>query len=703
MDIRRDILWRVYLSFIGIAVFSFIVLGKAFYIQRVQGNYWRSMGDSLHLKTMELSAERGTIYSEDGAMLSTSMPRFDVYIDFGAEGLREKNGQRFRENLDSLSLCLARLFNDMGAADYKRILNNGYRVKDRYFQLKKRIDFRQYQILRAFPLVRLGRNKSGFIIDVRNERLAPFDELAARTIGRLRNDTNHIVGLEKSYDSVLRGSTGQRLMRQISGGAFVPVEGSEIEPENGMDVFTTIDINIQDVAETALRKQLIANQAQYGTCIVMEVATGKIKAIANLQRDSAGRYGENFNHAIFPSEPGSTFKLATLLAVLEDKFVNINNNVDLEGGRWNVGGRTVYDAEEHGLGNTSIQKAFEHSSNVGMAKLAVSYYGKNPKDFVARLRKLRLDKPTGIDLSGEGKPAIYQPGDKLWSNTTLPWMAFGYGLKISPMQTLMLYNAVANGGKMMKPYLVNSIREDGRIVQSFAPKVLEESIAGKETIAQLRTCLEGVVLDGTAKSMKTDAYSFAGKTGTSLVADKGITYDDKVYQSSFAGYFPARHPQYSCIVVIRNKAHAPVYFGAKVAGPVFREVADKISSIAAGANLSAPLLTRPDSSNYFYAGFTGDLRYIMRKTGIRYTDSAGQSQAGSLRPVNFGAVVAPRMVSQAKQVPDVRGMGLKDAIYLLESAGMKVQFRGRGHVSQQSIPPGSALAKTQTMVLDLNE
>ena len=358
MEVKRDILWRVYLCFLGIVALSLVVLGKVVYIQRVQGAYWKGLSDSLHQKFIELDAERGTIYSEDSSMLSTSIPYFNIYIDFGADGLREKNGKRFFENLDSLSGCLAALFGDQSAQAYRKVLVKGYRATDRYYELQANVPFEKYQKLRDFPLVRQGRNKSGFIAEVVNKRLNPFGLLANRTIGLARANAQN-VGLERNYDTLLKGETGRRLVRYIAGGAYIPVEGYEIEAENGKDVVTTIDVNIQDIAENALQKELIENEAEHGTCIVMEVATGKIKAIANLGRQPDGSYWEDLNYAIRATEPGSTFKLATMLSLLEDKKVSLNETLNLEGGRWKIANRTVYDAEPHDNRLFTVKQAFE--------------------------------------------------------------------------------------------------------------------------------------------------------------------------------------------------------------------------------------------------------------------------------------------------------------------------------------------------------
>ncbi|HEX4956596.1 MAG TPA: peptidoglycan glycosyltransferase, partial [Lacibacter sp.] len=318
MEVKKDILWRVYLGFLGLAVFGMLILGKAFYTQRFEGSYWRSMGDSMHTKIIDLAAERGTIYSEDGSMLSTSLPQFDMYVDFGADGLRAKDGKNFFSNVDSLSICLSRLFKDKSADTYKKELKLAYKNKERYYPLRKKVSFEEYKELREFPLVRLGKNKSGFIAEVKTKRLNPFGELGFRTIGLYRENAK-LVGLERSFDTVLRGTSGKRLVRFVAGGVMMPVEGYEVEPENGNDVYTTLDVNIQDITERALMRTMTTNEALEGTCIVMEVATGKIKAIANLSRTEEGTYFEKDNFALRTSEPGSTIKLVTLFAALEDK------------------------------------------------------------------------------------------------------------------------------------------------------------------------------------------------------------------------------------------------------------------------------------------------------------------------------------------------------------------------------------------------
>ena len=699
MDVKKDILWRVYLGFILMAISGSCILGKAIYIQRTQGAYLRGMSDSLRQRVVSLEAERGTIYSEDGSMLSTSIPQFDMYVDFMADGLREKDGKRFKENIDSLSICLSNLFGDKSRREYKYLLEAGYRDKERYFLLKKKMSFKEYQQFKEFPLVRLGRNNSGFIPDKKIIRLNPYKMLAYRTIGLLR-DSNK-VGLELTYDEYLQGTAGKRLVRFIAGGASVPVDDYEVEAENGKDVITTLDVNMQDITENALMKMMVKNKAVHGCAIIMEVKTGKIKAIANLGRRKNNSYFEDYNYAITPTEPGSTFKLATMLALLEDKKISLNTIIDLNGGKWEIFGRTVYDTEDHGY-KVTVKQAFEQSSNVGMAKLAWMYYSSNPNRFLNHIKKLKLDTLTGIDLKGEIKPSVYSPKSRHWSNTTLPWMAFGYNLTVSPLQMLTLYNAVANNGKMMRPYLVNEIREDGRTLQQFQPAVMVDSICSKQTLRQLQQCLEGVVLEGTAKELKSNYYSIAGKTGTALVANGNRAYADKIYQSTFAGYFPADNPQYTIIVTIRNKPHAKNFFGASVAGPVFKEISDKIYNLEVNRNHNVVVeFKNTDSSWYSYAGYTKDIQEVTEQLEVGVAKATEKGSYSRLYKQGRDTVLSSQVISM-KKMPVLSDMGLKDAVYLCENLGLKVIVKGRGKVVTQSIEAGKNITRGQIVNIQLN-
>jgi cell division protein FtsI (penicillin-binding protein 3) len=690
-------------------VLSLVILGKAFYIQRFQGNYWRSMSDSLHQRIVELDADRGTIYSEDGQMLSTSLPQFDIYVDFLADGLRDKNGKVFRENVDSFSRAMAGYFHDKTAAQYKKELQDGYKKKNRYYLLKKKLSFEEYKAFREFPLVKLGRNKSGVIVDESSKRISPFGLLANRTIGLSRE---HItsngkvkkqnVGLEKTYDSLLTGQKGQRLIRYVAGGA-IPVEGFQVEPENGKDVFTTIDVNIQDIAETALWKMVDTSQAVYGTCIVMETKTGKIKAIANLGQLPDGNYWEDDNYALRVTEPGSTIKLVTLLAVLDKGTSGLGDMVEVgSAGQMVVGPRNVNDAERSPRSVLSVKECFAHSSNVGMSKLALKAFGNNPGEFQDYLHRYHMDVRSAIDLSDVPKPRLASLDRKNGGLMNMITMSFGYALQVSPLHTLTLYNAIANDGVMMKPYLVTSVRKDGVVIKSYEPTVLDKDFVKKEVIKAAKESMEAVITEGTGRpAFKNMPFAVAGKTGTAHVADANIKYGDRVYQASFVGYFPANDPQYSCIVVIRTRPHAVLHYGGQLAAPVFREVATKLYAMYVDKKMPVMYPTKTDSTTYFYAGNTNDIRKVYSTLKMAYADSADKSEWSNVYADNYRPVIKSNTVS-GKVMPNVKGMGLKDALYLLEKLGLKVTVKGKGKVSGQSLSPGSALEKGAIVILELS-
>lgn len=700
MEIKRDILWRVYLSFIGIVVLGCVVLGRAFYIQRFEGAYWRSMSDSMHQRFVELEAERGTIYSEDGQMLSTSIPYFDIYMDFGAEGLRDKDGKRFRDHIDSFSYYLARFFGDRSKKEYKKDLQLAYNEANRYYLLKKGISFEQYKAFRQFPLAKLGRNKSGVIVEVKSKRLNPFGILARRTIGLSRTNAQN-VGLERTYDSLLRGTTGKRLVRFLSGGAVVPVEGYEIDPENGKDLITTLDINIQDIAENALLKVLSENDAQYGTCIVMETATGKIKAIANLGAGKNGGYEENLNYALQTTEPGSTIKLATLLAVLERGTTNINDHVSVgSAGSEYVAVRTITDAERAPRPDLTVKEVFAHSSNVGMSKLAFQAFADNPDAFKEYLKKFRLDRKSGIGLIGEEAPVLPRWKRNREGLHAMLTMSFGYAIEVSPLQTLMLYNAIANGGKMMQPYLVNSIRSHGITFHDFAPTVLDEQVCSNKVVRAAQQCMEAVVTEGTARAVFADMlFPVAGKTGTAHVAGGNVQYADGVYQASFVGYFPANQPQYSCIVLVKTRPHAAIHYGGQLAAPVFKEVANKLYALYVRGTGEGKITVTKDSLHNRSIGSAKEMKSVLQELQVAYKDSS----SGAV----WACVTSPSAVLKSSgavntTIPDVRQMTLKDALYLLENRNLKVMVKGRGKVLMQDLVPGSRIRKNQTITLLLN-
>jgi cell division protein FtsI (penicillin-binding protein 3) len=704
LDVKRDILWRVYLSYLLVVVACVAIFGKAVYIQQVQGTHWRSMSDSLHQKLEEIEAERGTIYSADGEMLSTSIPQFDLYMDFRVASLHEKNGFLFRSNLDSLSVCMADLFKDQSAGEYKQLFQEGYQNDEGYLLLKRKISYREYEQLKKFPLFRLGRYKSGLIANERTVRLNPYQMLAFRTIGLARDENK--VGLEKEYDSLLKGRNGKQFVRRIAGGVNVPVDDTyEIEPESGKDIVSTLDVFIQDVTENALMNMMVQNEAQTGCAIVMETKTGKIRAIANLGKTASGNYRENYNYALTPTEPGSTFKLVTMLSLLEDKKISLNQIVDVQHGVWQVAGQTVRDDDDTRDKTTiTVKQAFEVSSNVGMAKIATMGYSSSPKQYLSHLKKLRMDTLTGIDLTGEKPPVIIRPGSRLWGPTTLPWMAFGYNVKVSPLQTITPYNAIANGGKMMRPYLVSSINDEGQLLKTIDPYVVDDKICSPETLRQIRECLEGVCIEGTARKLfLNSAYKVAGKTGTALMANGNRGYADRIFQSSFVGYFPAEAPQYTIAVIIVNKPHAVNHFGASVAGPVFREIADRLYSRYIRQTNMVSVTPKKDSSAFIYTGNKKDITYIDQQLQLPFIDSTMRTdQWINMQGKNARVIISPKPKADEHIMPLLKGMGLKDVVYICENSGLKVSVKGRGKVIGQSIPPGQAIARGELISIELN-
>jgi cell division protein FtsI (penicillin-binding protein 3) len=668
------------------------------------------MSDSLHQRFKTLDAERGTIYSEDGQMLSTSIPTFDIYIDFNADGLREKKGKRFHENVDSFAISLASYFSDKTAARYKKDLQLAFKNNERYYPLKKKLSFSEYKVFREFPLVRLGRNRSGVIVEVNSKRETPFGLLANRTIGLSREfkDDNkkarkQNVGIEKSYDSVLSGREGHQLVRFISGGTAVPIEGTQTDPENGKDVYTTIDVNIQDITETALMRMMLQCEGPYGTAIVMETATGKIKAIANLGRQSDGSYWEDDNYALRATEPGSTIKLATLLSVLEKGSSKIDDKVEVGGaGRLQVGNKIVPDAERSPRPVLTVKECFAHSSNVGMSKLAYKAFAQNPSELKKYLHRFHLDVRSPIDLTNVPKPTMAPLDQKGSAEGNMLWMSFGYGLQVSPLHTLTLYNAIANNGTMMKPYLVSNIQRNGIIIKRVEPIVIEKNICRPDVIQAAKSAMEGTVIDGTAtRVFKGMPFAVAGKTGTAHVSDGSIKYAHGVYQATFVGYFPADKPQYTCIVVIRTKPHAASHYGGTLAAPVFREIATKLYAMYVEQKNPSSYAVAKDSSLFYYAGFTKDLKNVLTAVNVNYMDSVAEKNWAAAY-AKGNQTVMKSLVVKDKIMPNVRGMGLKDAIYLLENMGLKVSIKGRGKVTMQSVAPGTALARGITVILELS-
>ena len=708
MNLKKDIFWRVYLSFFLIFLAGIAIMVQVFRIQHVQGEHYRAIADSVSTRFNSIEPVRGNILSSDGRLMAASMPVYELRMDPNAEAISQ---QKFYNNVDSLSWHLANYFGDRSQAGYREYLVNARESGNRYLFLRRRVNHHQLKDIKEFPLFREGRFRGGLIVERRTARLNPFRKLARRTVGY---HTEHIrpVGIEGAFNDYLSGKEGKRLMQRVAGGTWIPInDENELEPEDGKDVVTTIDINIQDVTKQALVRQLKEHNAHHGTAVVMEVSTGRIKAIANLKKSQRdGEYRELYNYAVGESaEPGSTFKLASVLALLEKAGIDPGDSIDTEDGSIEFYDRTMRDHDPEGFGKITLKEAMGFSSNVAISKLIHENFGSNPEAFTSFLREIGIDKPLHIPIAGEGAPLIKSPSDGDWSGTTLPWMSIGYEVKMTPLQMLTFYNAVANEGKMVKPMFVDRIMDVGRIYRNFDTEVINPAIASSKTIENVGEMLRHVVEDGTASNLKTPNYSIAGKTGTALIAspDGYGREQDKIYQSSFAGYFPAENPLYSMVVVINDPSEG-VYNGSQVAGPVFREISDKI--FANNLQLHKAIQSDDSDDNDEKQELLFPSQRGPAKNDIM-TDLMGflnfpfeKQQEGEWLQAeqNDSLVVMKNANMEEGIIPDVRGMVLSDAVYLLEKRGLNVKANGTGKVVSQSVIPGTRATEGRQIVLTLN-
>ncbi len=701
MSVKKDILWRFGIIYFFILISGIAIAGRIVYLQFFEKDKWSVRSENYPIQQVEIEPNRGDIYSADRKLLALSVPYYEIRMDLSVDGLTD---DVFYGGIDSLSRLLAELFKDKSWLDYKRNLIRARQEKHQYHLIVSNVTYEQLIKARDFPIFRLGRYRGGVIIEQKNRRVRPNGTLAARTIGSTtRSESGNIVGLEGAYDEVLKGRPGIRLIRKVADKIYVPVnDGNIIDPRDGNDIISTIDLNLQDVAQNALLKQLKARNAQHGTAVLMEVRTGEIKAIANLEKNSRGEYWEGRNYAIGESiEPGSTFKLASILVALENGNIDINDSVDITTGSIRYFDLTLEDTGEKQHTNISVKKAFEISSNVGISKIIYEKFKGKEKDFINGLYKLRLNQKLGLEIKGEGEPEINAPGSPKWSGISLPMVSIGYEVRLTPLQILTFYNAIANGGEMVKPVFVKEIEYRGNLVKRFGKEVLNPRICSKQTVAKVHEMLCGVVENGTALNLKNDEFKIAGKTGTAQIPDKKTGYSDKSrisYTASFVGYFPADDPKYSCIVVI-NSPSKDVYYGNLVAGPVFREISKKV--YAASLDWHDPINIHKDrlaQIPYSKSGYSHDLKTVFRNLDIPYSDNAENIDWVSTITNDNEIIITPRSITP-RLVPNVSDMGLKDAVFLLENSGLRVAVNGRGTVRGQSIEPGSNFMKGQTIHL----
>ena len=700
MNIRANILLRVYLAFGLIVLFALAVFVKLCDVQFRQGHKWVAMADSLSIKEFEVEATRGNIYSVDGSLLATSVPEYELRMDLFAGGIQDD--KVFNSKVDSLAMKLSSFFKDRSAKDYSRLLRKARQDTARYLLIKRKVSYGDLKVVRTFPLYNIGKYSGGLMAIAKNRRILPFKALAARTIGYKNENVANGVGLEGAYGDYINGETGRRLKQRISGGVWIPVNSdAEVAPKDGADIISTIDINMQDLAQNALEKQLIKSQAHHGAVIVMEVATGEIRAIANYTKVEEGVYKEQFNYAIAGNQdPGSTFKLASYMALLEDKKVDTNTLVRT--GWYQIPGKRITDSHPKDE-MVTVKKAFEESSNAAIAKMINDYYGSDPMKFTDHLYRWGLNKKMGLQIPGESQPVVKNiEANRSWNkNMTLPQMAYGYEMQMTPLNMLVFYNAVANNGKLIAPIFVKEIRRLGNPIEQFKARVINEKICSDETLSKMKAMLEGVVTNGSGKQVVYNPlYKIAGKTGTAQVADDDRGYKGKKqYQASFVGYFPAEKPKYSLIVVINDPKGE--YYGALVSGPVFRKIADRI--YAGDVNMYSGVKENLIGNTVAPAAKAGQSKATQKVYNAFGIKALYAAKSDYFNTVDTSNGVAYQENTPVKGVmPNIAGMGLKDAMYLIGNAGLKARVKGSGKVIKQSIAAGSRIGKGLMVEIELN-
>ncbi len=696
------------------------VLTRACKTTFVEKEIWLKLAETMERPNRLVYPSRGNIYSSNEKLMATSVPCYYLYIDFNADcfsnptkkwNSRDTFLYSKSNGVDSLAVYLSRKLKNRTPAGYKSYLLNGMKKKGRQFPVfEGKVSYSDLKEIKKYPFFRLGRYKSGFYTREMVERQKPFGTLASRTIGDTFRDidpktglTKGKNGLELQYDTLLHGVAGLNSVRRVGGGWTNVVE---VEPEEGLDIHTTIDINIQDITEKSLVDMLKKIDAASGTAVVMEVETGEVKAITNMGRIREGVYGERVNHAVADeTEPGSTFKVASIMVALEDGICQPGDTVNTGNGIYMYKGARMTDHNNNkgGYGRISVEQAIWYSSNIGVAKVILKGYEKDPGKYVDGLYRLGLSEDLRLGIPGAGRAKIRRPDDTLryWSKTTLPWMSFGYETQIPPIYTLAFYNAIANNGKMIRPIFVKEILRNGKTVQSFSTEVIRESICSQRTLNIVRDMLLGVVEKGTGKAVHSEYVRIAGKTGTAQIASGGV-YKKAGHQVAFCGYFPADDPKYSCIVVIRQPRNG-YPSGGTMSGGVVKAIAEKV--YASHIAFAVRGLKRDSTAVMLPMAKAGDrdaLEYVLDRLDIDVDTDSTDTRWIVAKRVDEGEVVKLKdIVIREGLVPNVVGMGAKDAVYLLESVGLRVALNGLGRVSSQSISPGARVSKGQTVSLTL--
>ncbi|XWN35217.1 MAG: penicillin-binding protein [Roseivirga sp.] len=700
MAFKHTILLRTRIAFLAVFLFAIAITFKLVYIQFFQGARWKKAAEVTGLEYRPIKATRGNIYAADGSLLATSLPFYRVALDPCIV-----DDATFQAHIGELSQLLASFYQDKSAATYQELIQNARQAGRRYLVLNKRhINYAEKNEMSQWPIFCQGRWQGGVVFEKTEKRVRPFQELAARTIGYV-NENEYGPGLEYTFHQDLKGLDGKALYQKTVGGNWKMIHnGAANRPVPGYDITTTIDINLQDVAHSSLLEALQASQAQYGCAMVMEVQTGEIKAMANLGRTASGQYAESYNYAAGnqgTTEPGSTFKLVSMLALLEETSVALTDTIDTGEGEFQFYDKVMKDVKRSGFGELTVQEVFEKSSNVGMSRLIDEAFGDHPQKFVDYVHKLGLHKPLGFQIVGEGVPLVKKPGRPGWSGVTLHWMSIGYALKITPLQTLTLYNAVANNGKMVRPFIVKNIKQANRVVKTFQGGVLNKKICSDATLQKLKVLLEGTIAQGTARKIRHSFYKTAGKSGTAnKVVDGKYTKDTSI---TFVGYFPAEAPRYSCLVLMDSPKGYAWHFGADIAR-VFKNIVDKIAAQDLTLRDSVAVSdTSPKDVPLIRAGKHQDLVQLCDQLTIACDHQ--EETADWVR----SRVEEDRLVWQSNgnpgpgQVPHVVGMKLRDALFLLESRGLKVVVQGPqgGIVKTQSLLPGTSITPGRSLTLQM--
>jgi len=657
---KKGILNKLYVVFVLITLFLAAIILRLTDIQFADGEKYRDMSEQLTLKNDTIFANRGNVFSADGSLLATSMSQYEIRMD-----AYTVEAEEFEANIRSLSVELSKMLGKP-AREWENKIRKARLNKNRYLFITRKLGYNEYVKIKSFPIFNLGMYKGGFIAEQSTVRAHPLGKVAERTIGY--DDYRGAPGIEGAYREYLNGKFGWRLKQKIAKGQWKPInDANEKEPVDGKDIVTTIDINIQDIAHHSLLRQLEFYEADHGCVVVMETKTGEIKAISNLGKNANGNYYERLNYAIGESnEPGSAFKVMSMVVALETKAIDTGTIVDTGGGRYVIHGRAINDSRKGGYGKISAARALEVSSNIGFARLINENFSKNPEKFINALRGMHLNDKLGLPIKGEGLPEIPGPGDKKWSKNALPSIAYGYNISLTPLQILTFYNAIANNGEMVKPKFIKEIRSwDNQHLESFDKEVIDPAICSKETIDKMQEMLKNVVVHGTGRKLYAKNFSMAGKTGT---ARTEYWMDDwetnRRYISSFTGYFPAENPKYSCIVVIHKPKAQTGYYGADVSGPVFKDIAQKIY-------LSKSEINKIENK-------TPDFKSIENDYNAYFT-------------------IANKEIDT---IPNVKGMAGMDAISLLENLGLKVSYAGKGKVAEQSQLAGEKIIKGSTIILN---